>query len=65
MPNDGGELVLYTDDDDKAGLMITPSFATVVVFLSEECRHEVSPAHRDRYSIAGWYGLNTIYAFAA
>ena len=57
MPHDGGELVLYTDDNDKVGIKITPSFATVVVLLSEECPHEVLPTYRDRYSIAGWYGL--------
>ena len=61
MPNDGGELVLYTNDEDKVGLKITPSFATVVVLLSEECPHEVLPVYRDRYSISGWYGMNTTY----
>jgi SM-20-related protein len=55
LASDGGELVLYAEDQDQIGLNILPSFATVVVFLSEEHPHEVSPSQRDRYSIAGWY----------
>lgn len=58
-PTDGGELVLYLDDKDQEGIKVTPSFGTVVVFLSEEFPHEVLPASRDRYSIAGWYRVNT------
>ena len=58
-PSDGGELVLYREASDTTGVKVVPSFATVVVFLSEEHPHEVLPAHRDRYSIAGWYSPNT------
>lgn len=56
---DGGELVLYANDGDELGIKVQPSWGTVVVFLSEEFPHEVLPAKRDRYSIAGWYRLNT------
>ena len=69
LPNDGGELVLYLDDAGTSGtagadiryeaLKVTPAMATVVAFLSEEFPHEVLPASRDRYSIAGWYRVNT------
>lgn len=55
---DDGELVLYQNDEDKVGIKVTPLLGTVVVFLSEEFPHEVLPAHRDRYSIAGWYRVN-------
>ncbi|WMS86771.1 2OG-Fe(II) oxygenase [Pleionea litopenaei] len=55
---DGGELVIY-DDEDQQLAKVLPSFATMAVFLSEEFPHEVLPAHRDRYSIAGWFRLNT------
>jgi len=58
-PTDGGELVLYKDDSDHDGLRVTPGLGTVVVFLSEEFPHEVLPAVRDRYSIAGWFRVNT------
>jgi SM-20-related protein len=60
-PSDGGELVIYPDDDQAAGelLRVTPSFASLVVFLSEEFPHEVLPAQRDRYSVAGWFRLNS------
>jgi SM-20-related protein len=55
LSRDGGELILYASSEDLTGLRIIPSFATAVVFLSEEHPHEVLPALRDRYSIAGWY----------
>ncbi|KZZ56480.1 2OG-Fe(II) oxygenase, partial [Oleiphilus sp. HI0123] len=41
---DGGELVVYKDQDDQEGQKVLPSFATLVVFLSEEFPHEVLPA---------------------
>ncbi|MEQ9393937.1 2OG-Fe(II) oxygenase [Haliea sp.] len=55
---DGGELVLYDEDDASASLKILPGLGTVVVFLSEEFPHEVLPATRDRYSVAGWFRVN-------
>ncbi len=55
----GGELVLYKHDDDHVGIKVLPQFGTLVVFLSDEFPHEVLPASRDRYSIAGWYRVNT------
>jgi SM-20-related protein len=56
---DGGELVLYRDDADRDGIRVLPLLGTVAVFLSEAFPHEVLPAGRDRYSIAGWYRRNT------
>lgn len=56
---DGGELVLYKDDSDRDGIKVVPLYGTVVVFLSEEFPHEVLPSTRDRYSIAGWFRVNT------
>ncbi len=61
-PTDGGELVLYTADDDSQSIQVTPGFGTVVAFLSEDFPHEVLPAARDRYSIAGWFRVNTSHA---
>ena len=58
-PDDGGELVIYTDNPEHESVQVTPAFATLVAFLSEDFPHEVLPAKRDRYSIAGWYRLNT------
>lgn len=57
--SDSGELILYADDHDHAGTKILPLYGTVVVFLSEEFPHEVLPANRDRYSVAGWFRVNT------
>ncbi|MEZ5537999.1 MAG: 2OG-Fe(II) oxygenase [Thiolinea sp.] len=57
--DDGGELVLYTGERDKEGISVVPMYGTIVVFLSEEFPHEVLPAARDRYSVAGWFRVNT------
>ncbi|MGY5453235.1 2OG-Fe(II) oxygenase [Agarivorans sp. MS3-6] len=56
---DGGELVIYKDDDDKDGINVVPLLGTLVAFLSEEFPHEVLSTKRDRYSIAGWFRVNT------
>ncbi|WP_220470326.1 2OG-Fe(II) oxygenase [Colwellia sp. BRX8-7] len=62
--DDGGELVIYDKKIpasavvDNSKIKVLPSFGTIVVFLSEEFPHEVLPAKRDRYSIAGWFRLN-------
>ncbi|CCQ12781.1 SM-20-related protein [Pseudoalteromonas luteoviolacea B = ATCC 29581] len=56
----GGELVVYEPNDHNAELLrVTPSFGTLVTFLSDEFPHEVLPALRSRYSIAGWFRVNT------
>ena len=57
--NNGGELVLYKTAQDQEGVRVAPRFATVVAFLSEEFPHEVLPATCDRYSIAGWFRINS------
>ncbi|WNO10777.1 2OG-Fe(II) oxygenase [Teredinibacter sp. KSP-S5-2] len=59
---DGGELVIYQNWQEEKGIRVTPLMGTVVVFLSEEFPHEVLPAKRDRYSIAGWFRVNTSVA---
>ena len=57
---DGGELVLYSDAEPQRELCkVRPLAGTLVVFLSEEFPHEVKPSKRDRYSIAGWYRVNS------
>lgn len=56
---DGGELLIYPEKSNKPLLSVKPEFGTLVVFLSEEFPHEVLPTMTDRYSIAGWYRINT------
>jgi len=53
---DGGELVLHTD---FGAVHVPPAYRTVALFLSEEMPHEVLPARRDRFSVAGWFRLNS------
>ena len=59
LPDDGGELVIYKGDHDQEGIKVIPLMGTLVAFLSEEFPHEVLAANRDRYSIAGWFRINT------
>jgi SM-20-related protein len=56
---DGGELLFYEADEELPFLRLLPTYGTLVVFLSDEFPHEVLKAHRDRYSIAGWFRVNT------
>ena len=58
-PDDGGELLIYTGECDSSTVTVTPGFGTIVLFLSEEFPHEVLKTKRDRYSIAGWFRLNS------
>lgn len=55
---DGGELVLYAEDESGVLATIAPEFGRVVIFLSEKFPHEVLPARRERKSIAGWFRVN-------
>ncbi len=52
---DDGELVIYGNEPAEKIFKVRPDFGTVVVFLSEDFPHEVLPAKRDRFSIAGWF----------
>lgn len=56
-PADGGELLLHPDN--RLPVRIVPSFGRLVAFMSEEVLHEVLPANRPRWSIAGWFRINT------
>lgn len=56
---DGGELVLYADDNDQQGTSVLPRLGTLVIFLSEQFPHEVKPAMKPRQSVATWFRLNT------
>lgn len=56
--SDGGELLIYDERGADVVERVLPSYGTVVVFLSTEVAHEVLPAVRDRYSIAGWFRRN-------
>ena len=58
LPDDGGELVMYEETGTQSLLSVLPAFGTLVVFLSADIPHEVKPARRDRFSIAGWYRVN-------
>jgi SM-20-related protein len=62
---DGGELVIYTEKGEPGSVRVTPAHGTLVLFLSEEFEHEVLAARRDRYSIAGWFRLNSSSALRA
>ena len=56
-PDAGGVLRMY-DDKEQFLMDVSPRGGRLVIFLSEEFPHEVLPAHRERYSIAGWFRVN-------
>lgn len=59
-PKDGGALRLYQPESRQQVLCdILPQAGTLVIFESERFWHEVLPAQRNRYSIAGWFRINT------
>ena len=52
----GGELLLYPHAQaTEPAARIAPVLGRLVVFLSEDWPHEVTPARRTRHSIAGWF----------
>jgi len=57
---DGGELVIYDKDDTKLRELL-PLQNCLVVFLSEVFAHEVLPAKKERYSIAGWFRVDEVF----
>jgi len=54
---DGGELLIY-DKEENIIKKVVPKSNTLVVFMSEEFPHEVLPARKERYSIAGWFRVD-------
>ena len=54
----GGELLLYSENEEQVLEKISPEFGRVVIFLSEKFPHEVLPATSKRNSIAGWFRVN-------
>ena len=57
--HNGGELIIYQPDSENIIQRVLPKFGTMVIFLSEQFPHEVLPAKQDRYSIAGWFRVDT------
>jgi len=55
---DGGELLIYREEEPTPFVRVLPRMGTLVVFLSDCFPHEVAAARRDRYSIAGWFRVN-------
>ena len=50
---------MYHENEIEPFARVMPRMGKLAVFLSEEFPHEVLPARRDRYSIAGWFRVNT------
>ncbi|MDW5289560.1 2OG-Fe(II) oxygenase [Formosa sp. PL04] len=54
-PENGGELVIYTDKNGvEVQKIIYPFPGRVVIFESQILEHEVKPVHTKRLSITGW-----------
>lgn len=55
LPENGGELILYLDDQgNKTEKIIYPFPGRVVIFESQIIEHEVKPVNTERLSITGW-----------
>lgn len=53
--SDGGELVLYGAGGENILATVSPTFGTMIIFLSASFPHQVLTAHSKRRSIAGWF----------
>jgi len=54
--SDGGALRVFLDAPDPPPFEeVRPEGGTLVAFLSGEHPHEVLPAHRERWSVVGWF----------
>jgi SM-20-related protein len=55
LPENGGELVLYLNENgNEVEKMIYPFPGRVVIFESQIIEHEVKPVNTERLSITGW-----------
>lgn len=55
-PQDGGELQLFTAEDDSVGAeKVLPQSARLVIFRSDLIPHEVLPCFQIRWSLTGWF----------
>ena len=55
LPENGGELVLYLNDNgEEIQKVIYPFPGRVVIFESQIIEHEVKPVNKKRMSITGW-----------
>lgn len=53
--NNGGELVIYTSQNNiEKAVKVNPFPGVMVIFESKILEHEVFPANRNRLSITGW-----------
>lgn len=57
-PGDGGEMLLFDEDEAQVLERVQPLYGRLVVFLSERFPHEVLPTRRTRHSVAGWFRIN-------
>ncbi|MCB1644382.1 MAG: 2OG-Fe(II) oxygenase [Pseudomonadales bacterium] len=57
-PEDGGQLLVWSENGTDPLFRVEPVFGTLVMFLSELFPHEVLPANRSRLSLTGWLRLN-------
>jgi SM-20-related protein len=55
IPADGGNLIIYTKENNiEVPIIIAPLAGRLVCFESEKLDHEVTTAFKERYSITGW-----------
>jgi SM-20-related protein len=55
----GGQLIINTGNSEEKSTCVLPTFGTLVAFYSRDFPHTVLPTWRDRYSVAGWFKINS------
>lgn len=55
---DGGELILYSNQNSSILETIPPTFGKQIFFLSQEFPHEVLTTNKPRQSLTGWFRIN-------
>jgi SM-20-related protein len=57
--SNGGQLRLFLDENSDDARDVLPQGGVLVTFLSDRFAHEVLPARRERWSIAGWFRMRS------
>jgi len=56
---DGGQLLIHDESKRCTLASVIPNMGHMAIFLSEKFPHQVLSAQKQRYSIAGWFRVNS------
>lgn len=58
---DGGELQIYAPDSHTVLEKVEPHYGKLIVFLSGDFPHEVLSTNKARFSLTGWFRVNSTF----